>query len=125
MQDKYISLNPINTPGEEKNIRKNLYNQRLLESQGGEASLQVGQTWGLTAAVLTYSLLKSKESFKILPYQASKITPYSKIVGAYFLFFWFGKSFVMEKFGDNKLFKHLYFNKSAILSGKKGFEPEN
>ena len=32
MQDKYISLNPINTPGEEKTIRKSLYNQRFVES---------------------------------------------------------------------------------------------
>jgi hypothetical protein len=32
MQDKYISLNPINTPGEEKTIRKSLYNQRFIES---------------------------------------------------------------------------------------------
>ena len=38
MQDKYISLNPINTPAEEKYIRKNLYNQRFIEAQGGEAA---------------------------------------------------------------------------------------
>ena len=79
----------------------------------------------MTAAVLTYSLLKSREGFKFLPYHASKVSPYTKIVGAYFLFFLFGKTFVMEKFGDDKLYKYLYFNKNAIISGKKGFEPEN
>ena len=42
MQDQYISLNPENTASEEKSLRGNLYNQRLLEAQGGNASQIVG-----------------------------------------------------------------------------------
>ena len=57
MQDQYISLNPENTASEEKSLRSNLYNQRLIEAQGGKASLIVGGQWGLTATVLTYSYL--------------------------------------------------------------------
>ena len=35
MQDQYVSLNPDNTATEEKAIRANLYQHRLLQSQGG------------------------------------------------------------------------------------------
>ena len=71
----------------------------------------------MTAAVFTYNFLKSKEGFKFLPYHVSKVTPYAKIIGAYFLFLILGKSFVMQKFGDDKLYNYLYFNKRAIISG--------
>ena len=58
MQDQYISLNPANAASEEKALRKQLYNQRLIEASGGSASYMLGNQWGLTAAVLTYSKLR-------------------------------------------------------------------
>ena len=72
MQDQYISLNPENTASEEKSIRSNLYNQRLSEAQGGDASVLVGTQWGLTASVFTYSYLKGT-GFKLYPFSPSHI----------------------------------------------------
>jgi hypothetical protein len=67
MQDKYISLNPQNSASEEKAIRKTLYRQRLREAGGGRAAKMLGNQWGLTAAVLTYSYLSNK-GFAITPF---------------------------------------------------------
>lgn len=42
MQDKYVSLNPENTSREEKAIRRDLYQQRLMDARGGEAADLLG-----------------------------------------------------------------------------------
>ena len=72
MQDNYVSLNPENTKREERAIRANLYSQRLLESQGGEASMGFDLQLGLTASVLTYSMLSNK-GFTIFPLLPNKM----------------------------------------------------
>ena len=101
MQDQYISLNPENTTREEKAIRKNLYNQRLVEAQGGKASMTVGVQWGLTASVFMYSHLTSG-GFKFLPMAANKSQGYGKIAAAFLGFYMLGHGWVMGKFGDSK-----------------------
>ena len=67
MQDNYVSLNPENTEREEKAIRANLYEQRVMDAQGGEAANIMGCQIGLTAGVLMYSLLKGR-GFKFFPF---------------------------------------------------------
>ena len=101
MQDQYISLNPDNTAREEKAIRKNLYEQRLTEAQGGKASMIVGSQWGLTASVFMYSYL-TKDGFKLFPFAASKSPAYGKIAAAFLGFYMIGHGWVMGKFGDSK-----------------------
>ena len=71
MQDQYISLNPERTASEEKSIRSALYSQRLIECQGGKASILVGMQWGVTATLLTLNMLNS-QGFKAMPFTPSK-----------------------------------------------------
>ena len=122
MQDNYVSLNPENTAREEKAIRSNLYQQRLLDAKGGEAAEIVGAQFGLTASVLTYSYLANSAGFKLVPFAASKAQGYTKIVGAFFLFYFMGSGYVSNKFGDARQYRYLYFNKGKIMSGAKGWD---
>jgi len=123
MQDQYVSLNPSNTLREEKAIRNNLYQQRLLESQGGSAAVTVGTQWGLTAAVLTYSACR-ESGFRMFPLAASKSPSYAKISMAFLFFYSFGHSYVSSKFGDRRSFNHLFSNKGAIMAGSKSYDRE-
>ena len=101
MQDQYISLNPDRTASEEKALRAKLYRQRIIEAQGGEASLMTGIQFGMTAAILLYSKM-SHEGFKVWPIAASKTQGYTKIFMAFLGFYYLGHSYVMNKFGDSK-----------------------
>ena len=121
MQDNYISLNPENTASEEKTLRSNLYKQRLLEAQGGEASVLVGTQFGLTAAVLTHSYLAGT-GFKLLPFSPAKAPGYGKVLGAFLGFYMLGHGYVMGAFGDSKYFRYLYLNKRGIMNGTTTWE---
>ena len=101
MQDQYISLNPERTAAEEKALRSSLYTQRLLESQGGKASVLVGTQWGVTASLLTYTML-SGQGFKMLPISPANTPGYTKIGIAFVAAYVLGHGFVMGKFGDSK-----------------------
>jgi hypothetical protein len=94
MQDSYVSLNPENTSREESAIRSNLYRQRLIEAQGGEAAPILGGQFGLTAAVLTYASLQNR-GFSFLPLSRSKAAGYGKIGAAFFGFWVLGHGYVM------------------------------
>ena len=87
MQDKYVSLNPANVAREEKAIRASLFQQRFTDAQGGRAVNLFGTQCGLTASVLTYSMLaNSSAGFKLYPFTVAKSQGYAKILGAFFLF---------------------------------------
>ena len=101
MQDQYVSLNPERTLSEEKALRSALYSQRLIEAQGGKASLLVGAQWGTTAAILTYTMI-SGQGFKMLPISAKSTQGYAKIGIAFMAAYMLGHGFVMSKFGDSK-----------------------
>ena len=100
MQDQYISLNPERTASEEKAVRSHLYQQRLLEARGGKASVLVGVQWGMTASLLTYSML-SNNGFRFLPLSPSKVQGYAKLGWAFLSFYLIGFGYVMGRFGDN------------------------
>ena len=101
MQDQYISLNPERTASEEKALRSSLYQQRLVECQGGKASFLVGAQWGTTAALLTYNML-SGQGFKMFPVTPAATQGYAKIGIAFLAAYMLGHGFVMKKFGDSK-----------------------
>ena len=123
MQDKYVSLNPENTAREEKAIRANLHAQRVRDAQGGEAAALLGAQFGLTASVLTYSMLaNSPAGFKMYPFTAAKVPGYTKIGGAYVLFFLLSHGYVMSKFGDSKQLRYLQWNRGSILKGTKSWD---
>jgi len=124
MQDQYVSLNPANTVREEKAIRSRLYQQRLLESQGGNAAVTVGTQWGLTASVLTYSMCRDG-GFRFMPLSMSSSPGYVKIASSFVMFYVLGHSFVNMKFGDKKAHQHLWSNRSAIMSGEKNYDRED
>jgi len=124
MQDQYVSLNPANTLREEKAIRTSLYQQRLLEAQGGSAAVTVGTQWGLTASVLTYSMCRD-QGFRMFPLSASKSPHYAKVGMSFVLLYVLGHSYVSNKFGDRRTFNHLYANKSSIMSGEKSYDRED
>lgn len=122
MQDNYVSLNPENTYREEKAIRASLYKERLIDAKGGEAADIVGTQFGLTASVLTYAHLSNSAGFKMWPYSAGKVQGYTKVVGAFFLFYMMGRGYVANKFGDAKQYRYLYFNKGGIMKGDKPWD---
>ena len=122
MQDNYVSLNPANSKTEEKAIRSSLYEQRLLDARGGEAAEIVGCQFGLTASVLMYSHLANKAGFSMLPFSPGKVTSYTKIGGAFFLFYFMGSGYVSNKFGDARQYRYLYFNKGGIMKGTKPWD---
>jgi len=122
MQDNYVSLNPENTYREEKAIRSNLYEQRLLDAKGGEAAEIVGVQFGLTASVLTYSHLANKGGFSMLPFSAAKVSGYTKIGGAFFLFYFMGSGYVANKFGDARQYRYLWVNKGGVMKGSKAWD---
>ena len=101
MQDSYISLNPERTVSEEKAIRSQLYQQRLIEAQGGNASVIVGTQWGMTASLLTYNMI-SGQGFRMFPISSVNTPGYAKLGMAFLAFYMLGHGFVMSKFGDSK-----------------------
>jgi len=94
-----------------------------MEAQGGNASVIVGTQWGLTASVLTYSMLRGQD-FKVLPFAARKTQGYAKIGVAFLGFYMLGHGLVMGKFGDRRQFNHLYMNKSGCLNGTVAWDKE-
>ena len=122
MQDNYVSLNPANTAREEKAIRSKLYEQRLLDAQGGEAAEIVGAQFGMTASVLTYSHLANKGGFSMLPFSPAKSPGYTKVVGAFFLFYFMGSGYVANKFGDARQYRYLWVNKGSVMKGTKAWD---
>jgi hypothetical protein len=126
MQDNYVSLNPLNVPREEKAIRANMYKQRVIDAQGGEANPIFGLQCGMTAGVLTYSMLaNSPAGFKLYPFTAGKAQGYAKIVGSFFFFAFLGRGIVSKLFGDERQVWYLWYNKSAIMKGTKPWDKED
>lgn len=60
----------------------------------------------------------------MFPMLANKMPNYSKIAFMYLGFYMFGHSYVMGQFGDRSQFNYLYFNRSAIMNGTKGWDRE-
>jgi len=120
MQENYISLNPANLQSEEKYVRKQVYAQRLLEAQGGKASILVGTQWGLTASVLAYSTLPA--AFTMFPFAASKSMGYATVIGSFLGAYMVGHSFVMGNFGDSRQYNYMLVNRYGILKGSKAWD---
>jgi len=100
MQDKYISLDPVNTIREEKAIRANLFKKRQIEADGTDGAGILGAQFGLTAAVLMYSSLRTKQ-WAFLPLRATKASGYAKIGMSFLLAASFGHSIVSTKYGNH------------------------
>jgi len=81
----------------------------------------MGVQWGLTASVLTYSMVKH-QGFKATPFHMTKVAGYSKVAGAFLGFYVMGHSYVMGRFGDSAQFDHLFWNKRAIVSGQMAMD---
>jgi hypothetical protein len=99
MQDKYVSLNPENAAREEGALRANLYRQRLVEAEGGQAAGLLGAQFGLTAATLTYARLQGS-GFALFPLNKAGAAGVGKISFAFLAFYMLGHGFVMSKFGS-------------------------
>lgn len=59
MQDKYISLDPAHADSTSDQVRRQLWKQRIHESNGGDAASVVGVQAGLTGGLLTWAKLRS------------------------------------------------------------------
>ena len=82
----------------------------------------LGWQLGMTASVLTYSYLSSSAGFKLYPFAPAKVQGYTKIGGAFLFFYIVGSGYVTSKFGDARPQRYLFWNKSKILSGAKGWD---
>lgn len=99
MQDTLRSLNEGNADVGHAGIRKQIWSQRLYESQGGVVGDAVSTQWALTAGLVTYARFRAG-GFRMLPFTASKTTSYSGVffaaVGGYYL----ARYFVTRRIGD-------------------------
>lgn len=118
MQDRYISLDPVNAEQTSAEIRSQLFTQRLTEAAGGDVASLVGVQVGVTAATVSYASLRSS-GFRALPFAAGKAPKYAALAFAGFIGYAFGSTFVFTHLGEPAQYNYLLANKSGIMKGEK------
>ena len=116
MQERYVSLDPSNAETENARMRREIYQQRLFESEGGHTQRCLSTQFAMTGAICTYTAMR-KGGFRVLPVQASKTPKYLAIYFGAFVGAYFAKTLAIASVGDSKQHRYLLGNRSAILSG--------
>ena len=117
MQDTLRSLNGENADVGHSGMRKQIWTQRLYESQGGVVGDAVSTQWGVTAGLVTYARLRAG-GFRMLPYAVAKTTSYSAVFFAAATGYYAARFFVTQRIGDEGQACNLMKNRSAMLAGE-------
>jgi hypothetical protein len=116
MQERYVSLDPSNAETENTRMRREIFQQRLFESEGGHTQRFLSTQFAMTGSLCTYVYLR-KGGFRVLPLQTVKTPKYLAIYFGAFAGAFFAKSLAIATVGDSKQQKYLLGNRAAVLSG--------
>lgn len=101
MQEKYVSLDPTYAATRQAFIdRDNVYQQRYQEARGGAYAQQLGFILGLTASTYMYQRAQKQGFTGFFPLTRRNAGHYALILGAGFLAYHIGSSWVSNVTGD-------------------------
>ena len=117
MLTSYKSLDPQNAETMNSQARRALFNQRVLDAQGGETAKVVSGNFKLLGAALTIGIFK-KQGFNFFPMTAQKLPRVGAVVLSMYIFGKLGRAYTHASIGDRESWTYLTQNRSAILSGE-------